>query len=329
MKEFKSDTINITISSFIKKLIDSFIFKGRNYEIRELNYENGRKAIKMQGKINEIKRRIKFKLPNLTKSQKAVADYIVENPEKFAFCSVRELEEELKISKSTIVRLAQALGYDGFSGLKSEFLKRIRHNLDPIPRYKTFLSEHHEKLDFIRLIADETVNNIYNTLRLIDNAQYKKALYLLKNASHVYTIGVGISSCLAEIAAYLFTRVSINSNFMTHGTLRFTEQIINISKNDVIFAFSFPPYSKETIEAACYAQERSIKVISIIDKATSEIVQYSNVYLQVSVESITISNSIMSVLVLLYSIIAQLGDELKDKTLKTIEAIEHVRKEHA
>jgi hypothetical protein len=37
----------------------------------------------------------------------------------------------------------------------------------------------------------------------------------------------------------------------------------------------------------------------------------------------------MPVLVLLYSIIAQIGDELKDKTLKTIEAIEHVRKEHA
>lgn len=283
----------------------------------------------MQDNINEIKERIKFKLPNLTESQKEIADYIVENPQEFALRSVRELEKELKISKSTIVRLAQALGYNGFSELKSELLKIIRDNFGPIPRYKTFLSQPHEKFDFIRLIADETVNNIHNTLQLIDSAQYKRALDLLKNANHVYTIGVGISSCLAEIATYLFTRISINSNFMTYGTLRFTEQIINISKNDVIFAFSFPPYSKETIEAARYAKERSIKVISITDKATSEIVQFSDVFLQVFVESITISNSIMSVLVLLYSIIAQLGDELKDKTLKTIEAIEHIRKEHS
>lgn len=283
----------------------------------------------MHENINELKKRIKFKLPNLTESQKTIANYIVENPQKLALSSVRELEKELKISKSTIVRLAQVLGYDGFSQLKSEFLKILRHNFGPIPRYKTFLSSSHEKMDFVRLIADETVNNIHNTLQLIDKAQYKKALNLLKNTNHVYTIGVGISSCLAEIATYLFARVSINSNFMTHGTLKFTEQIINISKNDVIFAFSFPPYSKETIEAARYAQERSIKVISITDKATSEIVKYSDVFLQVSVESITISNSIMSVLLLLYSIIAQLGNELKDKTLKTIEAIEHVRKEHS
>ncbi len=283
----------------------------------------------MHNNINEIKKRIKLKLPILTESQKAVANYIVENPQRFALCSVRELEKELKISKSTIVRSVQALDYSGFSGLKSEFLKNMRNNFGPIPQYKTFLSKSHEKLDFIRLITDETVNNIHKTLQLIDIKQYKRALDLLKNASHVYTIGLGISSYLAEIATYLFSRVSINSNFMTLGALELTEQIINISKNDVIFAFSFPPYSKETIQAARYAQERAIKVISITDKATSEIVQYSTVFLQVYVKSITISNSIMSALVLLYSIIAHLGDELKEKTLKTIEAIEHVRKEHA
>ncbi len=282
----------------------------------------------MQEKINDLKERIKYKIPYLTKSQKIIANFIVENPEKFALSSVRELEKELKISKSTIVRLAQMLGYDGFNELKSEFLKKFRYNLGPINRYKTFLSEPNEKLNYIQLIADESVINVHKTLHLIDSEQYKKAIDLLKNANHVYTIGMGISSCIAEIATYLLTRVSINSNFMPHGTLTFAEQIINISKNDVIFAFSFPPYSKETIEAACYAKERAIKTISVTDKATSEIVQYSDAYLQVSVESITISNSIMSVLLLLYSIVAQLGDELKGKTLKTIEAIEHVRKKH-
>ncbi|MBE0430040.1 MAG: MurR/RpiR family transcriptional regulator [Thermoleophilia bacterium] len=283
----------------------------------------------MEDTINDLRRRIKYKIAYLTESQKVIANYILENPQKFVLCSVRSLEDELKISKSTIVRSAQALGYKGIYELKSVLLKGIQNNFGPIPRYKTFLSESHEKLNFIKLVADETVNNINNTLQLIDNVQYKKSIDLLKHANHVYTIGVGISSYLAEIATYLFARVSINSNFMTHGALTFSEQIINISKDDVIFAFSFPPYSKETIEAAHYAKEKGIKVISVTDKATSKIIQYSDVFLQVSVESITISNSIMSVLVLLYSIITQIADELKDKTLKTIEAIEHVRKEHA
>ncbi len=282
----------------------------------------------MQDMLNDVKKRIRRKLTDLTESQRVIANYMVENPQKLALCSIRELERELKISKSTIVRLAQTLGYKGFSELKSELLEGIRNNLGPIGRYKTFLSEPHDKLNFIGLIAEETINNIQKTLHLIDQTQYKKALKMLKEARHVYTIGVGISSCLAEMASYLFNRVSINSSHMTYGPLKFTEKIINISTEDLIFAFSFPPYSKETIEAARYAKEKGIRVIAVTDKATNEIVQHSDVFIQVVVDSITISNSIMSALVLLYSLVAQLGDELKKKTLETIRAIEHVRKEH-
>jgi len=282
----------------------------------------------MLTKVNDVKKRIRDKLAQLTESQKTIANYIVENPQKFALSSIRELEKELKISKSSIVRLAQALGYKGFANLKSEFLEGIRNNLGPLGRYKTFLREPHGKVDFLRWIAEEATDNIQKTLQLIDPVQYKRALEMLKKASHVFTVGVGISSCLAELAAYLFNRISVNSTHIPYGPLKFTERIINLTPRDLIFAFSFPPYSRETIEAARYARERGLKVIAVTDKATSEIVQHSDVFLQVVVESITISNSIMSVLVLIYSLIAQLGDELKNKTLETIRAIEHVRKEH-
>lgn len=287
----------------------------------------------MQDNMRDLKKRIKSKIPHLTESQKVIANYLVEKPQKFALSSVRELEKELNKSKSTIVRLAQALGYNGFHELKSEFLKKIRHNLEPIHRYKAFLSEANEKSDalkphYLHLIADETVNNIQSTLYLIDMEQYRKAIELIENANHVYTIGLGISNYLAGIASYLFTRVSIKSTFLAYGGITFAEQIINFSKDDLIFAFSFPPYSKETIEAACYAHEKKIKVIAVSDKVTNKIVHYSDVFLQVEVESMTISNSIMAVLVLLYSITAQIGHDLKSKTLETIEAIEHVRKEH-
>lgn len=282
------------------------------------------------GKSNflELKKRIKQQLPRLTKSQKIVADYMAENPQKFALSSLRELEAELKISKSTIVRLAQVLGYDGFYGMKSEFLNEIRNNLEPIQRFKKFLSVPHDKVNFIELIAEETTNNIQRTIQLVDQTQFQKAIDLIKKASHVYFIGMGISNCLAEIATYLFTRASIKASFMPYGALKFAEQIIIMPKNSLVFAFSFPPYSKETIIAAQYARKKGLKVISITDKLTSDITKYSDVSLQAAVESITISNSIMSVLVLLYSIIAQLGNELKDKALETIEAIEFVRKEY-
>ncbi|MFZ5516076.1 MAG: MurR/RpiR family transcriptional regulator [Candidatus Zhuqueibacterota bacterium] len=283
----------------------------------------------MQDKLTDVKERIKNKISRLTESQKIIANYIVENPRKFALSSIRELETELNTSKSTVVRLAQNLGYAGYQELKSAFLQSIRSELDPIHRYKSLLSEQSSAPNYLELIAEETMNNIGDTLKLIDYGQYREAIYLLANANYVYTMGMKISSFLADIAAYLFNRISISSTPLKYSELKFTERIINMTERDVILAFAFNPYSIETIEAAEYAREKKIPVIAITDKVASEIIQYCDVYLLVTVQSSSISNSIASALVLLSSMVTQIGHDRKSKTLATIEEIYHVRKEHS
>ena len=282
----------------------------------------------MKNDISDLRQRIKAHIHNLTASQKLVANYIIEKPEKFALSSIRELEEELHISKATIVRLAQRIGYTGFYQLKADFLANARKDLDPINQFKILLSDPTEKTNHLNLIAEEAVKNINNTLQLIDKTQFQEAIRLLISAKHVYTAGVNISSYLAGIASYMLNRVSINTTPMQHRSLAFDEQVIHLSENDVVFAFSFMPYSPETIQAARYAHERNIKVISVGDKPTSEIVTYSDVFFQVAVKSMTISNSIMSALVLIYAIMSQISYDLKHKTMETIESIEHIRKQH-
>ncbi|MDQ7052274.1 MAG: MurR/RpiR family transcriptional regulator [candidate division KSB1 bacterium] len=179
------------------------------------------------------------------------------------------------------------------------------------------------------MIFEESASNLQATLCLVDKDQFKKAVTLLENAGQVYTIGLGISYYMADIAAYLLNRVSIRATAMRVGGYTFAEQLVNLSPNDVIVAFAFLPYSSETIEAASFASERGMPVIAFTDKATSKIVPYSEVVLQVVVDSLTISNSMVSVMALLYALIGQIGHEMKDKTLQTIEKIEYVRREHS
>ena len=283
----------------------------------------------MQQDLRELKERIRVKIPHLTEAQKTIANYIVENTQKFALSSIREIEEELKTSKSTIVRLAQILGYKGFQELKNTFLQNIRSDLDPMNRYELYLSNKTSKSDFLETVAHESVDNINQTLQLIDKSQFAKAAKIIEKSDYVYTLGFGISSYLADITSHLLNRVSVKSSKLRYGGLTFTEQIVNLGKKDVIIAFSFPEYSDETVEACRYAHEKGIKIIAITDKLTSKIVQFSDVHLQTIVESQLSSNSYTSVLIVLYSLFAQVGYELKNRTIETIESIKHVRKEHS
>jgi len=282
----------------------------------------------MEDELKRLKKRIKSRVPHLTPSQKVIANYIVENPARFAVSSIRELEEELGISKSTIVRLAQALGYEGFYELRNVFLKDLRQELDPISRYKSILAEKVPEPDYLSRLADETVRNVNTTLHVVDRKQLAKAVVLIEQADHVATMGLGVSAYLADMASYLLNRVSVNAKAMAYGGLTFTEQIINLEPRDVILAFSFPPYSPETIDAAGYAKEKKIPVIAITDKLTNPIYAYTEVLLQVPVSSSILSNSVVSVLLLLYTMVAIIGQDRRERTLKGIESLEHVRREH-
>ncbi len=282
----------------------------------------------MKNRLKYLQARIQEKISHLTEHQKIIINYILDNPRLFALSSIRELESKLNTSKATIVRLAQALGYEGFQELKSEFLESVKNELDPIHKYKKFISERENQSDYLKMISDENVENINKSLELIEPESYLRAIDFFKNANHIYTMGMKMSNYLAEIAAYLFNRISLNASPMVYGGLKFTERIVNMSDRDVILAFAFHPYSPETVEAACYARERNVPVIAVTDSSIAEIIEHSDVVLQVAVKTSGISNSITTGFILISSIVAQIGHDLKNKTLKTIEAIDHIREEH-
>ena len=57
---------------------------------------------------------IRKKREGLSKGQKKIADYVLNNYEKAAFLTALELGNEAGVSESTVVRFASALGLSGY-----------------------------------------------------------------------------------------------------------------------------------------------------------------------------------------------------------------------
>jgi DNA-binding MurR/RpiR family transcriptional regulator len=87
-----------------------------------------------------------------------------------------------------------------------------------------------------------------------------------------------------------------------HSTVSFLEQIPYLNKGDLLVAFSLPPYSIETIEAAKYAKSKKIKVISITNKNAAPISFHSDCNLIVSVKNTLYTNSFAAVSVIINAI---------------------------
>jgi DNA-binding MurR/RpiR family transcriptional regulator len=78
--------------------------------------------------------------------------------------------------------------------------------------------------------------------------------------------------------------------------------------------FSFPPYSKDTVEAAKIASERNIKLIAITNKEASPITFFSNINLIVHSKNMLFTNSFAAISVIINALATSVAVKNKART---------------
>src|SRR4051812_49664672 len=72
---------------------------------------------------------IRQRFDEFSRSQKDVGQYIVDHLEEVAFHTAEELARRANTSSSTVVRFAQALGFEGFPDLQEAAREEYRHGI--------------------------------------------------------------------------------------------------------------------------------------------------------------------------------------------------------
>src|SRR3954454_23507278 len=78
---------------------------------------------------------IQARFDDFSRSQKDVAQYIVDHLDEVAFQTAEELARRANTSSSTVVRFSQALGFEGYPELQHSAREeyRRRHATSPVP----------------------------------------------------------------------------------------------------------------------------------------------------------------------------------------------------
>jgi DNA-binding MurR/RpiR family transcriptional regulator len=269
-------------------------------------------------RYQEIKEKIREKYNDLPKNQKKMADYFIDNFDSIPFLSVQEVSKETGISVASVVRFAQSTGFSGYSELRDAIAESLQSQLSGKMIFPLFDKRKVEE-DLLTAVANQDIKNINDTLTLIERDNFTKAVKEIGKADRVFTAGLGISYLLAEILAYQLTQVGIDASVFKHDYTIFHEQIMFLNKKDLVIAFSFPPYSKETIEACEYAGSKGIKIISITNKEASPVTLYSDINLVVQSENMLYTNSFAAISVVINAIATECALKNKQKAEKVLQ----------
>lgn len=274
-------------------------------------------------RYKEIKSKISSHYKSLPKNQKVIAEFIIENFDKVPFLSVKDVSKEIDKSVASVVRFAQRVGFKGFLEMREEIGRSLQTQIEKKEIF-TLADEKEFVNDTLAHVAKHDIENINDTLSLLDRKSFQSAIAQILKSDRIFTAGLGVSHILAEILAYQLTQIGVDARNFTHNSTNFLEQLIYLNKNDTLLVLSFPPYSEETIEAAKLAREKKIRVISLTDKSASPIMFHSDISLVVTSKNLLYTNSFAAISVVINAIATECARLNKTKAKKTLELLDKI-----
>lgn len=137
---------------------------------------------------------------DLTNTEKRIADYILQNLTEIPAINVADLAKNTYTSHSSVIRLAQKMGYDGFRDFRvaiSEIAHSDIYRPEPVDANFPFLPQDSTK-EIAKKMADLTVNTVQRTYAQLDDVILDKAAELLANAERIFLFAQGDSQIRAR-----------------------------------------------------------------------------------------------------------------------------------
>jgi DNA-binding MurR/RpiR family transcriptional regulator len=219
----------------------------------------------------------------LPKRLKQLADFALAHPEEMAFGTAAEIAEHAGVQPSTLVRFAQALGYDGFSHLQQVFRAPLRERF---PDYGERLRGLRAPSESGGTLLDGFIGAAHVSLdRLresVDPHELARALAILAQADTLYLLGARRVFPVTAYLAYAFGQLGVRAILIDHVAQLGPEQLAIATPRDAVLAISFTPYSPVTAELAAAAARRNVPVVAITDSAKSPLAAAAEVWLEVA-----------------------------------------------
>lgn len=274
-------------------------------------------------RTTDLIKNIQSRFSTLSKGQKLIADFIINNYDKAAFMTAYNLGETVGVSESTVVRFAITLGYDGYKELRRDLHELVKNKLTTVQRI-SMTDKYPDKTSVLKKVMQKDIENIQNTINEINATKFQEAINLILKARHVYILGLRSSSFLAGYLGFYLNFLLKDVKVIVAGPNDVFEQLLKADSEDVIIGISYPRYSKRTLEAIDFSKEKGCKIVSITDSLISPASKESDISLIASSDMLSFVDSLVAPMSLINALMISIGMDKKEDITSNFEDLENI-----
>lgn len=222
---------------------------------------------------------------DLPKRLRQAATYAVDHPDEIAFGSAASIAARAHVQPSTLVRLAQALGYTGFSELQGVFRSRLRDRWPDYPERLRALgpagADGEDPLRLLHGFVDSAQASLAQLRQSLSSQTLSHAIDVLGKAQTIYILGQRRAFPAAVYVAYALSKLRIKAVLVDNVGSMGAEQMQAAGPQDALLAISFAPYTPFSVEMTQAASARSVPVVAITDSAFSPLSAHASVKFEI------------------------------------------------
>jgi DNA-binding MurR/RpiR family transcriptional regulator len=230
---------------------------------------------------------IRARFDEFSRSQKDVAQYIVDHLDEAAFQTAEELARRANTSSSTVVRFSQALGFEGFPELQQAARDEYRRSVgggavNGTPQTATvaplFSLDHTE---FEAALASDHVN-VEDTAHKLSRSDVEAAIDAIVSAEKVLIAGTDQMAFFASYLRHLLMLLDIRAEVVASPSQEALGRLSRIDGRTLVVGLSAGRPHPLITRTMKLARHRKATTLAITDATLSEVARLARIRLYYS-----------------------------------------------
>jgi DNA-binding MurR/RpiR family transcriptional regulator len=217
---------------------------------------------------------ISSRFDEFSRSQKDVAQYVVDHLDEVAFHTAEELARRASTSSSTVVRFSQALGFEGFPELQEAAREEYRHHHRTVGSQSNgFEAAPLFSLDqtaFEQAVAADHVN-VEETARKVSRSEVEGAIEAIATSERILIAGTDQMAFFASYLRHLLMLLDIRAEIAASPSQEALSRLGRIDEGTLVIGLSAGRPHPLVVRAMKIARHRKAHTLAIVDATLSEV----------------------------------------------------------
>ncbi len=227
----------------------------------------------------DIETRMRTAYASLSKSQQKVTEFLLTHGIDVVYLSAARIAKLVQVNRSTVVRTAQALGYDGFPSMQAALQSHFLSRLSSVERFqygsRQLIEEMREEGEkpgdaLLQRVTRTEIEHIESLMQQLSAENFEQIVEMLAQARRIYIIGLRASMPLALHLLIPLRLIRPNCYLLSYNAPNgITDGLEELSNQDLLFAITYSRYARDTLNTMEYARSQGAKVVALTDSPLS------------------------------------------------------------